>query len=109
VCRFDFQVGEKITKLTFSRGFAAQIGTAATVLTATMWGLSVSTTHCLIGAIAGVAMVESIHKINLQTVKKIVISWVVTLPASAMFSLIFFVFVSAIRPQSDGFQELIRN
>ena len=46
-------VGTKITKLTYSRGFAAQIGTAGTVLTATLGGVSVSTTHCLVGAIAG--------------------------------------------------------
>ena len=46
-------IGEKITKLTYSRGFAAQIATALTVLTASVLGLSVSTTHCLIGAIAG--------------------------------------------------------
>jgi len=69
-------VGEKITKLTFTRGFAAQIGTALTVLSATIMGLSVSTTHCLIGAIAGVAMVESVTKINTTTLKKIALSWV---------------------------------
>uniref|UniRef100_A0A7S2TUK9 Phosphate transporter n=1 Tax=Lotharella oceanica TaxID=641309 RepID=A0A7S2TUK9_9EUKA len=80
-------VGEKITKLTFTRGFAAQIGTALTVLSATIMGLSVSTTHCLIGAIAGVAMVESVSKINTGTLKKIALSWVVTMPASALCSL----------------------
>eukprot|EP00471_Norrisiella_sphaerica_P010452 CAMPEP_0184495380 /NCGR_PEP_ID=MMETSP0113_2-20130426/31119_1 /TAXON_ID=91329 /ORGANISM="Norrisiella sphaerica, Strain BC52" /LENGTH=549 /DNA_ID=CAMNT_0026881537 /DNA_START=118 /DNA_END=1764 /DNA_ORIENTATION=+ len=81
-------VGEKITKLTFTRGFAAQIGTALTVLSATMLGLSVSTTHCLIGAIAGVAMVESASKINLNTLKRIALSWVVTMPASAGCSMV---------------------
>jgi len=80
-------VGEKITKLTFTRGFSAQIGTALTVLSATIMGISVSTTHCLIGAIAGVAMVESASKINVQTLKKIALSWVVTMPASALCSL----------------------
>ncbi|GAB5364069.1 hypothetical protein AAMO2058_000937900 [Amorphochlora amoebiformis] len=80
-------VGEKITKLTYTRGFAAQIGTALTVLSATMFGMSVSTTHCLIGAIAGVALVESSSKINTTTLKKIAISWVVTMPASAICSL----------------------
>ena len=81
-------VGERITKLTFTRGFAAQIATAMTVLGASLVGLSVSTTHCLIGAIAGLALVEGSDKINKQTLKKIVMSWVVTLPASAFFSMV---------------------
>lgn len=51
-------VGEKIARLTFTRGFAAQIGTASTVLTATLLGLSVSTTHCLVGSIAGMKLLH---------------------------------------------------
>ena len=86
-------VGEGIAKLTFSRGFAAQIATAATVLTATQVGVSVSTTHCLIGAIAGVAMVEGPEKLNKATLKKIAMSWIITLPAAAFGSVvIYFVF-----------------
>lgn len=91
-------VGESITKLTFSRGFAAQIGTAGTVLTATQLGVSVSTTHCLIGAISGVALVEGSGKLNSATLKKIAASWVITLPASALFSVILFVLVDFVAP-----------
>jgi inorganic phosphate transporter, PiT family len=86
-------VGENIAKLTYTRGFTAQISTALTVLMATQLGLSVSTTHCLIGAITGVALVEGSEKINKATIKKIIMSWLVTLPASAFFGvLIFWVF-----------------
>ena len=83
-------VGENIAKLTYSRGFTAQISTALTVLMATQLGLSVSTTHCLIGAITGVALVEGPDKINKATIKKIIMSWVITLPASAVFGVIIF-------------------
>lgn len=84
-------VGEKIAKLTFSRGYAAQIGTALTVLTATQLGVSVSTTHCLIGAISGVALVEGRGKLNTATLRRIVVSWVVTIPAAAAFTVALYV------------------
>lgn len=88
-------VGEGIAKLTFTRGFAAQIATAATVLTATQVGVSVSTTHCLIGAIAGVALVEGPDKLNKATLKKIAMSWIITLPCAAAFSVVLYaVFVT---------------
>jgi PiT family inorganic phosphate transporter len=80
-------LGKNITPLTFSRGFAAQIATAATVLSATCAGLSVSTTHCLVGAITGVALVDDARKVNARTLWLIGVSWVVTMPASAAFSL----------------------
>lgn len=83
-------VGENIAKLTYTRGFTAQISTALTVLMATQLGLSVSTTHCLIGAITGVALVEGPEKINKATIKKIIMSWIVTLPASAFFGVVIF-------------------
>ncbi len=78
-------VGENITKLTFSRGYAAQVGTALTVLVASVSGISVSTTHCLIGAITGVALADGggVQSINKATLKKIALSWVITIPAAA--------------------------
>eukprot|EP00742_Colponemidia_sp_Colp-10_P008282 GILJ01008957.1.p1 GENE.GILJ01008957.1~~GILJ01008957.1.p1 ORF type:complete len:437 (+),score=79.75 GILJ01008957.1:82-1392(+) len=79
-------VGEQITVLTFSKGFAAQIGTAVTVLFATTLGLTVSTTHCIIGAITGVALVTGTTAINVHTLKRIAMSWVVTIPVSMFAS-----------------------
>eukprot|EP00743_Colponemidia_sp_Colp-15_P004968 GILK01005354.1.p1 GENE.GILK01005354.1~~GILK01005354.1.p1 ORF type:complete len:436 (+),score=77.19 GILK01005354.1:76-1383(+) len=79
-------VGEQITVLTFSKGFAAQIGTAVTVLFATTLGLTVSTTHCIIGAITGVALVTGTTAINVHTLKRIAMSWVVTIPVSMLAS-----------------------
>jgi PiT family inorganic phosphate transporter len=68
------------------------------VLSATLAGLSVSTTHCLIGAIAGVALVDGLDRLNMTTLKKILVSWVVTMPASAFFSLVVFCVMEAFAP-----------
>lgn len=81
-------IGSKIAKLTYARGFAAQVGTAVTVLTATQMGISVSTTHCLIGAISGVGLVEGRDKLNFKTLRHIVFSWIITIPAAAASSIV---------------------
>lgn len=82
-------VGEGITKLDFAKGFAAQISTASTVLLSTTLGLSVSTTHILVGSIAGVAIVEK-QPVNKKLLGKIMVTWVVTFPAAALISASFF-------------------
>ena len=96
-------IGEKIAKLTFTRGFAAQIGTALTVLCATQLGLSVSTTHCLIGAITGVALVEGSGGINRETIRKIIMSWIITLPASAILAIACYTPVSIMFGDDSSF------
>jgi len=83
-------VGKKITELTPSRGFAAELAAASTVVIASGTGLPISTTHTLVGAVLGVGMARGIAAINLGTVKNIVVSWVVTLPAGAGLAVIFF-------------------
>jgi phosphate/sulfate permease len=91
-------VGENITKLTFSRGYAAQVGTALTVLVASVSGISVSTTHCLIGAITGVALADGggIKSINKETLKKIALSWVITIPAAAVAAIVCHTLLTAL-------------
>ncbi len=86
-------IGRNITELTPSRGFAAELAAASTVVVASATGIPVSTTHTLVGAVLGVGMARGIGALNLGVVSKIVISWVVTLPVGACLSiLIFFVF-----------------
>ena len=80
-------VGERITELTPTRGFCAEFGTAATVLLASKLGLPISTTHALVGAIFGVGMARGLQALNLQMVKEIVLSWVVTIPLCAAASI----------------------
>ena len=64
--------------------------------TRSQFGLSVSTTHCLIGAITGVALVEGSGGINQDTIKKIIMSWVITLPASAVLAIACYTPVSVL-------------
>lgn len=83
-------IGTKITRLTPSRGFAAQLATSATVLASSSLGLPVSTTQTLVGAVLGVGLAGGISALNLGVVRNIFLSWVVTLPAGAGLSIIYF-------------------
>lgn len=83
-------IGRKITELTPSRGFAAELGASATVVLASGTGLPISTTHTLVGAVLGVGLARGISALNLRVIGTIAASWVITLPAGATFAIIFF-------------------
>lgn len=83
-------IGKKITELTPSRGFAAELAAATTVVIASGTGLPVSTTHTLVGAVLGVGLARGISALNLRVIVNIVTSWVITLPAGALLSILFF-------------------
>ncbi|MCF7353782.1 inorganic phosphate transporter [Vibrio sp. CK2-1] len=83
-------VGTGITELTPSRGFAAQLATATTVVLASGTGLPISTTQTLVGAVLGVGFARGIAALNLGVVRNIVASWIITLPAGAVLSIVFF-------------------
>ena len=89
-------VGKKITELTPSRGFSAGFGAATTIVLASKLGLPISTTHVLVGAVLGVGFARGIGAINLDTIRDIVISWIVTVPAGAVLSVVFFYALRAI-------------
>ncbi|MDD1781688.1 inorganic phosphate transporter [Enterovibrio sp. ZSDZ35] len=89
-------VGTGITELTPSRGFAAQLATASTVVLASGTGLPISTTQTLVGAVLGVGFARGIGALNLGVVRNIVASWVVTLPAGALLAVIFFYVMKAV-------------
>jgi PiT family inorganic phosphate transporter len=83
-------IGKNITELTPSRGFAATLAAATTVVIASGTGLPISTTHTLVGAVLGVGLARGIGALNLNVVRTIFLSWIVTLPAGAMMSIFFF-------------------
>jgi PiT family inorganic phosphate transporter len=83
-------VGERITELTPSRGFAATLAAATTVVVASGTGLPISTTHTLVGAVLGVGIARGIAAINMRVAQNIFMSWIVTLPAGAILSMVFF-------------------
>ncbi|EAS43532.1 inorganic phosphate transporter [Photobacterium profundum] len=89
-------VGTGITELTPSRGFAAQLATASTVVLASGTGLPISTTQTLVGGVIGVAFARGIGALNLGVVRNIVASWVITLPAGALLAVVFFYIMQAI-------------
>jgi len=83
-------VGRNITELTPSRGFAAELAAATTVVLASGTGLPISTTHTLVGAVLGVGLARGISAVNANVVGKIILSWIITLPVGAALSIIFF-------------------
>jgi PiT family inorganic phosphate transporter len=83
-------IGKEITELTPSRGFAAELATATTVVGASAIGLPISTTHTLVGAVLGVGLARGIGALNLGVIGRIFMSWLVTLPVGAALSIVFF-------------------
>ena len=91
-------VGKKITQLTPSRGFAAELAAATTIVIASGTGIPISTTHTLVGAVLGVGMARGIDAIDLRVVARILVSWVVTIPAGAILAILFFFLFRIILP-----------
>ena len=85
-------VGKKITELTPSRGFAAELAAATTIVIASRFGIPVSTTHILVGSVLGVGLARGIGALDLRVVGSILVSWVATLPLAAALSVFFFYF-----------------
>ncbi|RUR33273.1 inorganic phosphate transporter [Vreelandella andesensis] len=83
-------VGTGITELTPSRGFAATLAAATTVVLASGTGLPISTTHTLVGAVLGVGLARGMAALNLRVIGTIVMSWLITLPAGAGLAILFF-------------------
>jgi len=91
-------VGEKITQLTPSRGFAAELAAATTIVIASGTGIPISTTHVLVGAVLGVGLARGIEAIDLRVVARIMVSWVITIPAGAFLAIVFFYIFRAVLP-----------
>ena len=85
-------VGKRITELTPSRGFAAELAAATTIVLASRLGIPISTTHTLVGAVLGVGLARGISALDLRVVGKIIASWVATLPIAAGLSIFFYFF-----------------
>ncbi len=80
-------VGKNITELTYTRGFSAEFATATTVLGASMLGMPISTTHTIVGSVIGVGLAGGLASVDLSVVRKIIISWIVTVPVAAALAI----------------------
>ncbi len=83
-------VGTKITRITPSRGVAADIAASITILSCSRLGLPVSTTHTLVGAILGIGLARGLGGINRKVTRNIFGAWLITVPAAAVLSVVFF-------------------
>jgi len=83
-------IGEKITTLTNTRGFSVDFAAATTVLVASKMGLPVSTTHAAVGGVMGVGLARGIDAVNFRIIFQIMIYWLLTVPASAITSIVIF-------------------
>jgi phosphate/sulfate permease len=83
-------IGKCITELTPTRGFAAEFGAAITIVLASKLALPVSTTHTIVGAVLGVGLARGLSSLNLQTIRDILRSWVITIPAGALLTGVFY-------------------
>ncbi len=83
-------IGKQITELTPTRGFSAEFGAAITIVLASKLALPVSTTHTLVGAVLGVGIARGFSSLNLRTIREIIISWVITIPAGALLTAAFY-------------------
>ncbi|MDI6655259.1 MAG: inorganic phosphate transporter [Candidatus Hydrothermarchaeota archaeon] len=88
-------IGKRVTEITPTRGFSAEFATASVVLVNTYIGMPISTTHTLVGAVIGVGFARGIKALNIRIIYTMLISWVVTVPLTAIFSMVIFLLVRA--------------
>ena len=89
-------VGSRITSLTNTRGFSVDFGAATTVLVASKLGMPISTSHTVVGAVIGVGLARGLEAIDTIVIRKIIISWLLTLPVAAGTSIAIFILLQAI-------------
>jgi PiT family inorganic phosphate transporter len=89
-------VGGRITSLTNTRGFSVDFGAATTVLIASKLGMPISTSHTVVGAVIGVGLARGLEAVDLSVIKKIIISWLLTLPVAAGTSIAIYLLISFI-------------
>src|SRR5438105_601338 len=83
-------MGSRITRLHPVQGFCAETGGAMTLFLATYFGVPVSTTHPITGAIVGVGAARKTAAVRCYVASDVVVAWIVTLPAAALFGAAFY-------------------
>lgn len=89
-------IGKRITQITPTRGFTAEFAAATTVLACSMLGLPISTTHTLVGAVIGVGLAGGIAAVDGKVIRRIMVSWLVTVPIAAFTCMAIFLAIEFI-------------
>jgi PiT family inorganic phosphate transporter len=89
-------MGQKITKVRPCEGFCAELAGASTLFFSTHFGIPVSTTHTITGAIIGVGARKGISAVKWGVTRKIFWAWIFTIPVSAAIGAIMYFFFNAI-------------
>jgi PiT family inorganic phosphate transporter len=96
--RIVHTMGTRITKLRPVGGFCAETGGALVILTASKFGIPVSTTHTITGAIVGVGATTRLSAVRWGLARRIVWAWIITIPASALIAVIAYKLLAAVNP-----------
>ena len=94
--RIIHTMGSKITKLRPESGFAAETGAAVAIYTATAFGVGISTTHTITGAIVGVGATRRLSAVRWGVAGQIMWAWVLTIPAAALVGALVYHLVTAL-------------
>ena len=90
--RIVHTMGSRITRLHPVQGFCAEAGGAATLFLATYFGIPVSTTHTITGAIVGVGAARKVAAVRWNIASNVVTAWILTMPAAALIGAAFYEF-----------------
>jgi PiT family inorganic phosphate transporter len=88
-------LGKNITLLTNSRGFSVDFSTATTIILASVFGIPISSTHAATGSIIGVGLENGFGELNLRLLLKIFVTWFLTVPLSAIFTVLVYLLLRA--------------
>ncbi|HEY1707215.1 MAG TPA: anion permease [Rhizomicrobium sp.] len=91
-------MGSRITRLTPLQGVCAETAGSITLFLATYLGVPVSTTHTITGAIVGVGTARRASAVRWNVAQRIVLAWVVTMPAAALVGATFYFLFSLVLP-----------
>jgi inorganic phosphate transporter, PiT family len=96
--RIVHTMGSRITKLRPMGGFAAETGGAIAIQLATHWGIPVSTTHTITGAIVGVGATNRLSAVRWGLAGRIVWAWILTIPAAGVMAAVCYWILATVRP-----------
>lgn len=89
-------VGFNITKISPVQGFATEMSSSVVILLASFLGMPLSSTQMIVGSVAGVGAAKSLKEVKWQTARRVALSWLITLPGSALFASLIYPLLSNI-------------